>query len=167
MALYRDHLPVECTLAAAACGNLQMLMWIRENGGDWNNQCYDKAARNGHVHIMTYLYESGCEIPRSIEAFIYRSAIYGGHANVLQWLCDHKLPLPPLDASVHAAVGEAAESGYVDVLKWLASVTGMFTSTLSFALANSCHLFRCEIVARRYEKVHIQWGSSRRSLGCA
>ncbi len=99
-----------------------MLKWILENGGKVCRQTtFGYAARNGHLHIMTYLYDSGfC----SLQTDCYSSALEGGSVAALQWLFDNKVPLPEVSEKMVNSVKDAAASGRIDALIWISAATG-------------------------------------------
>jgi len=55
-----------CELAATI-GNLEMLMYLHENGCPWNYQTIDAAAQNGHIYCMKYAIKNGCPIDTNDE----------------------------------------------------------------------------------------------------
>ena len=41
-------------------GNLELLQFLRENGGPWNDWTCWSAAQNGHLECLKYAHENGC-----------------------------------------------------------------------------------------------------------
>ncbi len=75
---------------AAASGNLDMLIWVRENGcSRCDHYVFDGAAQNGDLHIMKYMLEEvagGCVAIFSQKSLAYRLAAANGHLQVLEYL---------------------------------------------------------------------------------
>ncbi len=54
----------EVCAGAAHCGNLEMLKYLREKHFAWDESIFESATKRGHVHILKYAYEHGCQIEK-------------------------------------------------------------------------------------------------------
>ena len=45
---------------AAENGHLHVLKWARENGCEWDSSTCANAALNGHLHVLKWARENGC-----------------------------------------------------------------------------------------------------------
>lgn len=107
-----------CTMdGAAEVDDIEMLEWCRTNGCPWSNGVYSKvaqrgnleilrwcfandqtrrmpkdlcanAAENGHLEVLKYLRENGCQWGRDVCS----SAACGGHFEVLKWCVANGCP---------------------------------------------------------------------------
>jgi len=60
---YRNIEYTICTFANAALnGNLENMIWLKENGCLWNEKTFENAASNGNLENMKWLKENGCPI---------------------------------------------------------------------------------------------------------
>ena len=74
---------------AADTGNLALVRWLREvKEFDWNERTINRAAINGHLHIVTYCTERKC--PRSKLACA--NAAEFGHLDILKYLHENGVP---------------------------------------------------------------------------
>ena len=74
---------------AALTGNLALVRWLREvKKFDWNERTINRAATNGHLHIVKYCMEQKC--PRSELACA--SAAGSGHLDILKYLHENGAP---------------------------------------------------------------------------
>ncbi|CAL6346762.1 unnamed protein product [Bathycoccus prasinos] len=74
---------------AALTGNLALVRWLREvKKFDWNERTINAAAKNGHLHIVTYCTEQRC--PRSELACALAAKF--GHLDILKYLHENGAP---------------------------------------------------------------------------
>ena len=74
---------------AACMGNLALVRWLREvKKFDWNEWTINRAAENGHLHIVTYCMEQKC--PRGSLTCAYAAAY--GHLDILKYLHENGAP---------------------------------------------------------------------------
>ena len=73
---------------AARDGHLKVLQWARENGCEWDSDTCSEAARGGHLEVLQWARENGCEW----DAYTCRAAAEGGHLEVLQWARENGCP---------------------------------------------------------------------------
>ncbi len=70
---------------AAIGGHLDILIWGRLNGCDWNNDALMYAAQYGHLHIIKYI----SKYIHKKDADICARAALNGHLNILIWAKEH------------------------------------------------------------------------------
>ena len=104
----RDHTCETCNIAAEN-GNLELLKWVREDGCGWNGYTCSKAAMNGHLEVLKLLHENHC--PWNTTTCI--EAAMNGHLEVLKYALKNDCPWSETMCSF------AAENGHLEVLKWL------------------------------------------------
>ena len=74
---------------AVLTGNLALVRWLREvKKFDWNERTINAAAKNGHLHIVTYCMEQRC--PRSELACALAAKF--GHLDILKYLHENGAP---------------------------------------------------------------------------
>lgn len=71
-------------------------------------QVGERAARNGHLHVLEWLRANGNSL-----SFVPNGAASGGHLKILDWTRVHSIPF---NASICI---DAANQGQLDALKWL------------------------------------------------
>ncbi|KAF0689310.1 Aste57867_19227 [Aphanomyces stellatus] len=111
-------------IVASASGHLAVVDWLHRNNlkfdamasttplaksyaGQWTS-----SAANGHLHVLTWLYDYMMEAPCT--TFAMDEAAQNGHLDVLQWLRNHRT-----EGATDASVRYAAEKNHLDVLRWL------------------------------------------------
>lgn len=52
---------VQTCIEAARAGHLEVLVWARENGCDWDASTCSAAAENGHLAVLNWVRENGCD----------------------------------------------------------------------------------------------------------
>ena len=70
-----------CDVAASGW-HIDVVDWIRRNGGSWKPNTSLQAAKGGHLGMLAWLRERGC--PRGTST-TYEAA-KAGHRGVLKWL---------------------------------------------------------------------------------
>ena len=106
-------LPTTPDIAAriAEHGHLEMLMWARANGCDWDLLTCVNAGKNGHLEVLKWARANGCER----DEWTCARAAMNGHLEVLKWACANG----SLQASCISVVCEnAAYGGHLQVLQW-------------------------------------------------
>ena len=95
-------------------GNLRLLKYLRENGGDtedlcpWDEWTCSNAALNGHLEVLKYARENNCPWNEST----CRNAAYNGHLEVLKWARENNCPWD------ESTCRNAALNGHLEVLKY-------------------------------------------------
>jgi hypothetical protein len=67
---------------AVISGNLQLLIWARQSGCEWNDNTFELAAKYGHLHILKYLKDNNCDY----NIYSYWHPVKNGDLHVLEWL---------------------------------------------------------------------------------
>src|SRR5579872_5781423 len=62
-------------------GYLNILMYLRNNGCDWNSSTCSNAALNGHLEVLKWARENGCDW----NSYTCTYAARNGHLEVLKW----------------------------------------------------------------------------------
>ncbi len=94
-----------------AAKNLNMLIWLTQNGYKLNCMTFTNAAEFGDLKIMSWLLENGCEW----DAWdVYETTKYSGHIHIIEWLEEHDFKCNRNSICIHAA-----HKGYLHVLEWL------------------------------------------------
>jgi len=71
-----------CCEGASAYGQLEVLKYLHENGCPWNEKCCEKASSEGHLECLKYLHENGC--PWNAKSTHFASQ--NRHSEVLKYL---------------------------------------------------------------------------------
>ena len=66
---------------AAFNGHLEILKWARQNGCEWNSWVCTYAAENGHLEILKWARQNGCEWNSNTCAY----AALNGDIKILKW----------------------------------------------------------------------------------
>ncbi len=93
---------------AAENGHLEVLKWVRKNGGEWNYWTCAAAASNGHLETLKWARENGCEW----NSITCAHAAQNGHLHILKWARENGCDW---DKNTCAY---AAKHGYFEVLIW-------------------------------------------------
>ena len=64
-------------------GHLEILIWLKGKGHEWDEDTFTGAANGGHLGLLKRLRELGCPINPLIACSV---AALGGHLEVLKWL---------------------------------------------------------------------------------
>ena len=75
-----------CEIAASG-GNLEVLIYVHENGYPWNEYTSQKAAGNGSLECLKYIHENGCPW----DEYISLCAVYGG-LSIFKYCYDEGCP---------------------------------------------------------------------------
>lgn len=76
----------DTTIGAAAGGHMSILEYVLDQGCDWSKDVPAKAARFGHFDILQWLYNSGYPIDFQEVA---KKAMRGGHIEIVEWAREH------------------------------------------------------------------------------
>ena len=76
-----------CTFAALG-GQLEVLMWLIDNGYPWDERTCAHAAYGGHLEVLKYAHEKGCPW----DADTCQEAARGGHLEVLKYAHENGCP---------------------------------------------------------------------------
>lgn len=106
---------LEQTLTIRAKGDLEFLKWLCSKGCILMEFFYDNAAKIGRVDTMDWLQENKC--PITVDNVVYYAIVYGGHANVLQWLIDNNYTV-----NYHKISLLAVKYNKLNILKWMYSI---------------------------------------------
>src|SRR5579872_5334666 len=93
---------------AAFEGYLNILMYLRKNGCDWNSYTCSSAASNGHLEVLKWARENGC----NWTSYTCSQAARNGHLEVLKWARENGCDWNSYTCS------SAAKNGHLEVLKW-------------------------------------------------
>jgi hypothetical protein len=159
--LHEPHCAGAVCISAARGGQLDVLLWARENGFDWAGETTSPsgttcaaAARGGHLGVLKWARENGSEWTESTCS----GAARGGHLGVLRWAKEQGCPWD------WQTVVAAAEGGHLEVLMWVYSVPiGSFGPWSGIPAPNT--LFRqhaaCFAAAGGGHLAVLQWGRAR------
>src|SRR5260221_381167 len=89
-------------------GYLNLIIWAREQGCEWDSGTCSYAAKGGHLEVLKWARENGCEWNSSTCS----NAASGGHLEVLKWAREHGCHWTSFTCSC------AARRGHLEVLKW-------------------------------------------------
>jgi hypothetical protein len=70
---------------AAYNGHLAVIQWLKENGCDWNAEATTFAAENGQLEVLQWLRENDC--PWDSPALFH--AVYNGHLHIAKWIVEN------------------------------------------------------------------------------
>lgn len=74
-----------CSFCACAGGQLEVLKWILENGGDWHSDSLNWAARKKHMHVLTWAKENGYwPLPSDVAEYAAEADL-----EVLEWVLEN------------------------------------------------------------------------------
>ncbi|MDE2097658.1 MAG: hypothetical protein KGL39_10455 [Patescibacteria group bacterium] len=96
---------------AALCNRLNVILWLRQEGRQWDYWACDSAATSGHLPLLRWLVKEGC----AVDSGSIASAARGGHIAVMEWLTQQS----GIRLHEYYVYTEAAIGGHLDVLKWL------------------------------------------------
>lgn len=114
---------------AAAKGQLDVVMWAREQRFQWTEKTCDEAAKNGYFKVVKWARENGC--PWSELTCDY--AAKHGRLDFLQWASSRKEECPLSDN----VCTQAAENGHIEILQWASKKgCGLKKEALSAAAGN-------------------------------
>lgn len=129
-----------CLELAASNGQLAVLKWLHEHGGDKDRltmSAFDDAAENGHLEVVKWLHENRSEgsTTRAMDC-----AARSGRLDIVKWLHGHRQ-----EGCTTQAMDWAAQAGHLDVVQWLHlnRREGCSTMAIDAAAANGhLHLVR-------------------------
>lgn len=120
-----------CSTAAAA-GDLELLMYLREQGCPWNNLTVISAIDNGHLNCFLYARDQNCPLNEEQEPKYY--AANAGQIEIMTYLHNHGETW-----NVHS-MREAASGGRVVCLKYLRDQGCPWNATVCRSAAGSGQL---------------------------
>jgi len=120
-----ESMPDYIADSATGYGQLEILKWIRANGGEWTSWACSNAAANGHLETLKWLRVNGCKWSR----FAANYAAANGHLETLKWI---RVNGGPFSSN---AFKWATENGHYETVKWLAC-NGVPISYLSYGLSD-------------------------------
>ena len=97
-----------CT-AAAKTGNLELVLWTRERGCDWDESTAAAAAESGNLDVLRYVLENKCPYGSNLSIHVAKSGSIEG----LKYIEELGLPIRS------GCYGSAAEKGNLELLEWL------------------------------------------------
>jgi hypothetical protein len=97
-------------------GNLEVLEWAKENHFRLNGS-FLWASGSGHVHVLTWLVNSGITPKRDQVRKSFQSAVMRGHKEVLEWMEVTGWKLE--ERETRELYFLAAIKGHVEILRWL------------------------------------------------
>ena len=102
-----------CALAALA-GHLHIIQWAREDGCEWDLSTSLAAAEGGHLHVLQWLRENSCPWYSKL----FQEAAGCGHLHILQWLRESEQD-NFYSSGDFESCSAAARGGHLHVLQWL------------------------------------------------
>jgi ankyrin repeat protein len=117
---------------AAQYGHVSILRWFHDHctelpmGVDGGRPActvdvIEKAASNGHTHVLSYLYENDLvsltDEVGAVKALV--AAVNGGHRECVEWLVSHYEELYKSATSPTVVMDAAAGAGHVEILQYL------------------------------------------------
>ena len=118
------------TTWAAKNGHLEILKWIRANGGEWTERAADYTAESGHLETLKWIRANG----GTWTSWATNSAARNGHLETLKWIRDNG------GTWTSNAANWAATSGHLETLKWIRANGGTWTSDATNWAARNGHL---------------------------
>jgi hypothetical protein len=113
---YQQVVPEDAMCSAFVRPNITSMSWLVSHGLKLSPDCFIDAAWSGHIGVMQWLKDYGCDMDRSHCLIM---AILGGHVECMEWLWDNKyIPQTYLEPDVCSQV---ISMGHLDMVKWLAS----------------------------------------------
>jgi hypothetical protein len=166
------------TQAAAASGNLEVLIYLRSLDCPWSETIYLAAAAEGHLEILKWAESHGCPWDNSD---LFPAAAKSSNRDVYQWLLDRQCPFKE-EVSFHVAcecgnfefmkfsranrfnvqsddllnlIDCAADRGDLETIHWaldqmtlLYNETRMRIQNIIVAAATHCHMHILEWIGR-------------------
>lgn len=102
----------------ASRGYLEVLMWLRANGCEWNEDVCAEATQGGHFELLQWAHTNGCPSDERVAELAART----GQKNILLWAIENDLP-----RSVPMLVLNAAQGQHLDILQFLATTQTGFS----------------------------------------
>ena len=140
------------TEAAAKCGHLAVLKWLRERECPWDEEVAGEAASRGHIHILDWALDNNVPMGDSTPVsttpmgMLVRKAARNGRMECVRWLHFHKKCA--LTSEVYEV---AAGSANLELLKWLdAKDPSIGTRQASIHAADSGNIECLRYVQRRH-----------------
>ncbi len=93
---------------AAKGGNLPLLKWIVDHGGELTEYVPEEAASNGHLDVLKWLYKRV-----KFSHFVILYAADNGHIDIIKWL-EYKEKHIPMTTSFHAGT-----YGHVEIIEFM------------------------------------------------
>ncbi len=72
---------------AIISGNIDMLVFVRLHGCEWDEDIFDFAAKCNHLHMLKFLKKYGCEIGEYASSY----AEENGNTEMMDWLTENNL----------------------------------------------------------------------------
>jgi len=153
--------------AAAHCGNLDILIWLRcppadcyqeQNTCPWDKHTCEYAAMQGHLDIIKWARSQNPPCPWG--SLVCQQAAGEGHLEALQWLRDPETGGGACDWDASECAYDAAGGGHLETFKWICAWDGfMQESDLCSAAAMRGHLDIIKWVRRRALPGNGWWSS--------
>jgi hypothetical protein len=117
---------------AAESGNLELVQFVINKGGEINESTMRDAALRGHLALCQHLHSEQC--PWDEDAVTWAGS--EGHTEVIRWLVDNGCPYDAADVCI-----EAAENDHLDVIQYMMQLEQLsaehLRGPLNAAAANS------------------------------
>ncbi|KAH9100204.1 hypothetical protein LEN26_016082 [Aphanomyces euteiches] len=144
-----NEVPEDLQAAAAAFGQLDLLIYLQKTMGNMSSSSMLAAATQGQLHIIQYLHDNG---PRYYSISVLDTAAASGQLAIVHYL--HKVQIYECTT---AAMDGAATSGHLEIVKFLhANRTEGCTRAAINGAATMGHL---EVVQWLHEHRTEGWGS--------
>jgi len=129
------------TAVAAETGNLQLLIYLHEQGFDWHKDTCSLASLNGNLQCLRYAHRNGC----AWDNFTTIRAANGGQVDCLQYAHENGCPWNSTLYMVAAANGRLScmQYAFEHGLEWhivvsMLAALGEHLDCLQFAHENGC-----------------------------
>jgi hypothetical protein len=109
---YDDRNSNSCAHAVIS-GNIEMLIFVRLHGCEWDGKIFELAAQYNHLHILKFLVKYGCEISDSTTICTSEYAAENGNIDMINWLIENHYTTSFDMCEI------AAGYGHLDMLKFL------------------------------------------------
>ena len=116
--------------AAASQGHLEVLKWARDNGCEWDSLTCANAARNGHLVLLNWAFDNGCQWDSLTCAY----AAGSGRLDVLQFARDNGCEWD------YRTFHSAARNGHLHILQWAYANGGEWDDKVYYRAIMKGHL---------------------------
>jgi len=107
--------------SAAQGGHLDILIWLKELGTEWDYNTTSRASYNGHIEVLKWCKENNAEF----NSTLYTWSAFKGHINVLQWAWDNNdniFKYNMLNTLNNSIIDLALLGKQPDVIKWITKI---------------------------------------------
>ncbi len=94
---------------AVISGNIDMLIFVRLHGCQWDSEIFELAAKCNHLHMLKFLKKYGCKMGKNTSLFVAKN----GNIEMMKWLIENNYVIHDETCQTAAAYG------HLDMLKLL------------------------------------------------